>query len=57
MARVEGNDKPLSNLKAGQEVRIERNANGVITALSVTTVDNREALFRRQNDGSYLRVR
>ena len=57
MARVEGNDKPLSNLKAGQEVRIERNANGVITALSVTTVDNREALFRRQNDGSYLRIR
>ncbi|RDL21952.1 OapA family protein [Serratia fonticola] len=57
MARVEGNDKPLSNLKAGQEVRIERNANGVITALSVTTVDNSEALFRRQSDGSYLRVR
>ncbi|MFT2798464.1 OapA family protein [Serratia sp. N21D137] len=56
MARVEGNDKPLSNLKAGQEVRIERNANGVITALSVTTVDNSEALFRRQSDGSYLRV-
>lgn len=57
MARVEGSDKPLSNLKAGQEVRVERNANGVITALSVTTVDNSEALFRRQNDGSYLRVR
>ncbi|WP_422527134.1 OapA family protein [Serratia fonticola] len=57
MARVEGNDKPLSNLKAGQEVRIERNANGVITALSVTTLDNSEALFRRQSDGSYLRVR
>jgi cell envelope opacity-associated protein A len=57
MARVEGNDKPLSNLKAGQEVRVERNANGVITALSVTGADNSEALFRRQNDGSYLRVR
>lgn len=57
MARVEGSDKPLSNLKAGQEVRVERNANGVITALSVTTVDNSEALFRRQSDGSYLRVR
>lgn len=57
MARVEGNDKPLSNLKAGQEVRVERNTNGVITALSVTTADNREALFRRQSDGSYLRIR
>lgn len=57
MAQVEGRDKPLSNLKAGQEVRIERNANGVITALSVTMADNSEALFRRQADGSYLRIR
>ncbi|WP_431224059.1 OapA family protein [Serratia sp. L9] len=57
MAQVEGRDKPLSNLKAGQEVRIERNANGVITALSVTSADNSEALFRRQADGSYLRIR
>lgn len=57
MARVEGNDKPLSNLKAGQEVRVERNANGVITALSVTSADNSEALFHRQSDGSYLRIR
>ncbi|MFC0227572.1 OapA family protein [Serratia aquatilis] len=57
MAQIEGNDKPLSNLKAGQEVRIEHNANGVITALSVTVGDGNEALFRRQTDGSYLRVR
>ena len=48
MAQVEGGDKPLSNMKAGQEVRIERGANGVINALSVTTVDNSQALFRRQ---------
>jgi cell envelope opacity-associated protein A len=26
MAQVEGNDKPLSNMKTGQEVRIERDA-------------------------------
>ncbi|WP_156292749.1 OapA family protein [Serratia oryzae] len=57
MAQVEGSDKPLSNLKAGQEVRIERDANGVITALSVTVADNSEALFRRQPDGSYRRLR
>jgi cell envelope opacity-associated protein A len=57
MAQVEGNDKPLSNMKAGQEVRIERDANGVIGALSVTTVDNSQALFRRQADGSYRRER
>lgn len=57
MAQVEGGDKPLSNMKAGQEVRIERDANGVINALSVTTVDNSQALFRRQADGSYRRER
>lgn len=57
MAQVEGSGKPLSNLKAGQEVRIERDANGVITALSVTAADNSEALFRRQADGSYRRLR
>ena len=57
MAQVEGNEKPLSNLQAGQEVRIERSPDGLITALSVTTSDGREALFRRQNDGSYLRIR
>lgn len=57
MAQVEGSDKPLSNMKAGQEVRIERDANGVINALSVTTVDNSQALFRRQADGSYRRER
>lgn len=57
MAQVEGNDKPLSNLKAGQEVRIERDANGVITALSVTAADNSQATFRRQADGRYQRQR
>lgn len=57
MAQVEGGDKPLSNMKAGQEVRIERDANGVISALSVTTADNSQALFRRQADGSYRRER
>lgn len=57
MAQVEGNDKPLSNLKAGQEVRIERDANGVIIALSVTTLDNRQVTFRRQADGDYRRQR
>lgn len=57
MSQVEGSDKPLSNLAAGQEVRIERDGNGVIIALSVTTRDNHEALFRRQPAGNYLRVR
>jgi uncharacterized protein len=57
MAQIEGSKKPLSNLKAGQEVRIQQNNNGVISALSITTRDGNEVLFRRQTDGSYRRVR
>lgn len=56
MAQVEGDDKPLSNLKAGQEVRIARDAAGVVAALSITTVDNRQITFQRQPDGSYRRA-
>ncbi|MBV4368079.1 Opacity-associated protein A [Erwiniaceae bacterium CMYE1] len=55
MARVEGNDKPLSNLQAGQAVRIRQNSHGVVTGLAVTT-EGGEILFTRQPDGSFLRV-
>lgn len=57
MAQIEGTSKPLSNLKAGQEVRIEHNTSGLISAVSVTAKDGNEVLFRRQKDGSYRRVR
>lgn len=57
MAQVEGDDKPLSNLKAGQEVRIARDAAGMVAALSITTVDNRQITFQRQPDGSYRSAR
>ncbi|CCQ42251.1 LysM-like peptidoglycan-binding domain-containing protein [Yersinia enterocolitica] len=57
MAQAEGNDKPLSNLKAGQEVKIMLDAQGVVAALAIETTNSTEVLFTRQSDGSYRRVR
>lgn len=57
MAQVEGDQKPLSNLKAGQEVKIQRNAQGAVTSLQVTNEQNSTVLFTRQADGSYQRSR
>lgn len=57
MAQVEGNDKPLSNLKAGQEVEIQHNTQGQVTALKIETVTNEQIEFRRESDGSFRRVR
>ncbi|MDN0123979.1 OapA family protein [Yersinia aleksiciae] len=57
MAQVEGSDKPLSNLKAGQEVKIMLDAQGVVAALAIETTANTEVLFTRQSDGSYHRDR
>ncbi|CAM3600249.1 Opacity-associated protein A domain protein [Rouxiella silvae] len=57
MAQVEGNDKPLSNLHAGQQVRIQLNAQGVVTELQVTNDQNATVTFSRQSDGSYQRQR
>ena len=55
MARVEGAEKPLSTLKTGQEVKIQRDAQGVVTALQVTTDQNVTVTFIRQPDGSFQR--
>ncbi len=57
MAQVEGNDKPLSNLHAGQQVRIQVNSQGIVTALQVTNDQNNTVTFTRQSDGSYQRQR
>ncbi|MGV8924111.1 MAG: LysM-like peptidoglycan-binding domain-containing protein [Ewingella sp.] len=57
MAQVEGDEKPLSNLKAGQEVKIQRNAQGAVTSLQVTSEQNSTVLFTRQADGTYKRSR
>lgn len=55
MAQVEGTDKPLSNLKVGQEVKIQQDAQGRVTALEVTNGQNIAVLFIRQSDGNYRR--
>ncbi|WP_413735441.1 LysM-like peptidoglycan-binding domain-containing protein [Sodalis sp. RH21] len=55
MAQIEGEDKPLSNLQAGQQVEIQQNAQGVVTALEIETGGSGKIRFVRQPDGSYLR--
>lgn len=55
MARVEGNDKPLSNLHAGQTVKVRQDGQGVVTGLTIET-DNGQILFTRQPDGSFIRA-
>ncbi|WP_215845489.1 LysM-like peptidoglycan-binding domain-containing protein [Candidatus Pantoea bituminis] len=55
MARVEGNDQPLSALQSGQQVKIRQDAQGAVTGLTVESA-NGPVLFTRQPDGSFLRA-
>jgi len=55
MARVEGNDQPLSSLKSGQQVKIRQDAQGVVTGLTVEGAEG-PVLFTRQTDGSFIRA-
>lgn len=55
MAQVEGNDKPLSNLKTGQTVHIRENKEGIVTGLSIEDWKNNEQVnFIRQQDGRFI---
>ncbi|MBS0849167.1 LysM-like peptidoglycan-binding domain-containing protein [Citrobacter sp. JGM124] len=55
MAQVEGNDKPLSNLQAGQTVHIRENKEGMVTDLTIENEkDNKQVHFIRQQDGSFI---
>lgn len=56
MAQVEGQGKPLSNLRTGQSIRLQRNAQGIVTQLATDTPDGKPVLFARQQDGSFIRV-
>lgn len=56
IAQSEGHDKPLSNLKAGQVIRIQHNAHGQVTALELETTNGEQIFFRRQPDGSFKRL-
>lgn len=55
MARVEGNDQPLSSLKSGQQVKIRQDAQGTVTGLTVDSARG-PVLFTRQPDGSFIRA-
>ncbi|PWC15828.1 Opacity-associated protein A [Brenneria roseae subsp. americana] len=57
MAQVEGQDKPLSNLRAGQEVKLQVNTQGMVTTLEITTTDNQTVRFTRNDDGTFTRMR
>lgn len=57
MAQVEGNDKPLSNLRAGQHVKVRLNAQGMVSELEIETADGQRVHFTRQSDGEFLRTR
>lgn len=55
MAQVEGDDKPLSTLHAGQTVKIRQNAQAVVTGLTLQGA-NGEILFTRQPDGTFIKA-
>ncbi|PWC13850.1 LysM-like peptidoglycan-binding domain-containing protein [Brenneria corticis] len=57
MAQVEGNDKPLSNLRAGQAVKLQLNAQGTVAVLEIETTDNQVVRFTRNADGAFTRAR
>jgi len=55
MTKVQGSDKPLGTLSAGQEVKIRMTSKDDVTGL---TLENRQqpVLFVKQEDGRFLRV-
>ncbi|MEH0875152.1 LysM-like peptidoglycan-binding domain-containing protein [Pectobacterium cacticida] len=55
MAQVEGRDKPLSNLRSGQEVKLRLNAQGMVATLEIETTANQTIRFTRSADGSFTR--
>ncbi|WP_170975287.1 OapA family protein [Martelella alba] len=55
MAQAEGDDKPLSNLHAGQQVVIDLNAQGLVASLEIEVSPTASIKFIRQPDGAYLR--
>lgn len=57
MAQVEGDDKPLSNLQAGQKVKLLLNAQSMVTELEIETMDNQSVRFIRGADGAFTRTR
>ncbi|HAD42535.1 MAG TPA: hypothetical protein DCF97_05350, partial [Plesiomonas shigelloides] len=54
MTRAQAADKPLSNVKAGQTVRVKTNAKGEVEALQLDAVaGSKPVVFVRLADGSF----
>lgn len=57
LARVEGQGRPLNELRVGQKIKVQVTDDRQVTALEVELTPNRSALFVRQRDGSFKRER
>lgn len=56
MAKVEGAEKPLSNLQQGQKIRLKANGKGEVQQLEITATNGQTYSFTRLSDGSYYRT-
>lgn len=55
VAAIEGKDKPLSRIKAGQWLRYKQTADGSLDALQIESRSGDPVLFFRRSDGSFAR--
>ncbi|MGF1726307.1 LysM-like peptidoglycan-binding domain-containing protein [Photobacterium nomapromontoriensis] len=55
VAAIEGNDKPLSQIKAGQWLRYRQTTDGSLDALQIEQLDGEPIMFFRRSDGSFVR--
>ncbi|MGF1702672.1 hypothetical protein L4D09_20460 [Photobacterium makurazakiensis] len=55
VAAIEGDDKPLSRVKAGQLLRYKQTAKGNLDALQIEGRNGEPVMFFRRSDGSFAR--
>lgn len=55
VAAIEGKDKPLSRIKAGQWLRYKQTAKGGLDVLQIERRKGESVMFFRRSDGSFVR--
>jgi cell envelope opacity-associated protein A len=55
LAKAEGDDKPLSNIKAGQQIKLKLDDKNRIVAVDIEMPGQQQAFFIRQPDGKFYR--
>lgn len=55
MTAVEGPQKPLNQVEAGDKIRVIRGKDKAITELTIDKTSGQSVTFKRQKDGSYRR--